>query len=68
MQAHVRTIALAAALSTAPNPLHAQFELNLSGRKLQVHSFASQGFAYSDNPDGLQPQTRLLVVRLSYHL
>jgi hypothetical protein len=32
----------------APGLLHAQFDFRLAGRNLQVHSFASQGFMYSN--------------------
>lgn len=39
-------MALAAMLSSGL--LYAQFEFKLAGRKAQVHSFASQGFAYSN--------------------
>lgn len=44
----VKTIVLAAALSAAPSLLHAQFDFKLDGRDVQVHSFASQGFALSN--------------------
>ena len=43
-----RTIILAAALSGVPGLLHAQFDFKLDGRNVQVHSFASQGFMYSN--------------------
>jgi hypothetical protein len=45
---HVKTIVLAAALSGTAGLLHAQFDFKLAGKDLQVHSFASQGFMYSD--------------------
>ncbi len=44
----VKTILLAAVLSAAPGLLHAQFDFTLDGRNVQIHSFASQGFMYSD--------------------
>jgi hypothetical protein len=46
---HVKTIVLAAALSSASGLLHAQFDFKLDGRDIQVHSFASQGFMYSND-------------------
>ena len=39
---------LAAVLSLAPGILHAQFDFKLGSRDVQVHSFASQGFTYSN--------------------
>ena len=53
----VKTIALAAALSVAPCLLHAQFDLKLAGRDVQIHSFASQGFAYSNDNNYLSMKT-----------
>jgi hypothetical protein len=44
----VKTIILAAALSVGPNLLHAQFDFHLGDRDVQVHSFASQGYMYSN--------------------
>jgi len=44
----VKTIALAAGLSLAPGLLHAQFDFTIDGKDIQVHSFASQGFALSN--------------------
>lgn len=38
----IKTIALAVALTVAPGLLHAQFDFQLAGRNVQVHSFASQ--------------------------
>jgi len=35
-------------LCAAPVALHAQFDFNLDGRPVQVHSFASQGFMYTN--------------------
>jgi hypothetical protein len=53
----VKTIVLAAALSVAPSLLHAQFDFNLAGRPVQIHSFASQGFAYSNQNNYLTMKT-----------
>ena len=53
----VKTMVLAAALSVAPGILHAQFDFKLAGRAVQVHSFASQGFAYSNENNYLTMQT-----------
>ncbi|PWT99026.1 MAG: hypothetical protein C5B51_27980 [Terriglobia bacterium] len=44
-----KTLALAAALSAAPGLVYAQFDFHVHGRDVQVHSFASQGFAYSNH-------------------
>jgi hypothetical protein len=52
-----KTIALAAVLSVSPGLLHAQFEFKLAGRNVQVHSFASQGFAYSNDNNFLTMKT-----------
>lgn len=40
---------LTTALLAAPCLLQAQFDFRLAGRNVQVHSFASQGFVYSNN-------------------
>ena len=37
--------------------LHAQFDFTLDGRQVQIHSFASQGFGYSDDNNYLTMQT-----------
>src|SRR5437016_4387644 len=52
-----RTIVLAAALSAQAGLLHAQFDFKLAGRDFQVHSFASQGFAYSSDNNYLTMKT-----------
>jgi hypothetical protein len=57
MSMQVKTIVLAAALAGAPSLLHAQFDFNLAGRPVQVHSFASQGFAYSNQNNYLTMNT-----------
>jgi hypothetical protein len=43
-----KTILLAAALSTASGLLYAQVDFKVADRDFQVHSFASQGFMYSN--------------------
>jgi hypothetical protein len=53
----VKTIVLAAALAGVPGLLHAQFEFKLADRSIQVHSFASQGFAYSNDNNYLTMNT-----------
>src|SRR5437660_12825856 len=52
-----KTIALAAALYLAPNLLHAQFSFKLANRSVQVHSFLSQGFMYSNDNNYLTLKT-----------
>lgn len=52
-----KTIVLAAILSGAPGLLHAQFDFKVGGRTVQVHSFASQGFAYSNQNNYLTMKT-----------
>jgi hypothetical protein len=54
---HVKTIVLAAALSLAPGLLHAQFEFKLDDRDVQVHSFASEGFAWTNQNNYLTMNT-----------
>jgi len=54
---HVKTIVLAAALSGTPSLLNAQFDFKLAGKDVQVHSFASQGFAYSNDNNYLTMNT-----------
>jgi hypothetical protein len=53
----MRTIALAGVLSMAPGLVYAQFDFHLAGRDVQVHSFASQGFAYSNDNNYLTMKT-----------
>ena len=48
---------LIAAICTAPCLLNAQFDFKVDGRDVQVHSFASQGFAYSSNNNYLTMDT-----------
>jgi hypothetical protein len=49
--------ALLATLCAAPVALHAQFDFKLDGRDVQVHSFASQGFMYSNQNNYLTTDT-----------
>jgi len=44
-------------LCAAPVALHAQFDFTVDGRQVQVHSFASQGFAYSNDNNYLTMNT-----------
>ncbi len=53
----VKTIALAAALSVVPGLVQAQFDFKLAGRDVQIHSFASQGFGYSNENNYLTMKT-----------
>jgi hypothetical protein len=53
----VKTIALAVALSVVPGLLHAQFDFHVDGRDVQIHSFASQGFSYSNDNNYLTMKT-----------
>jgi hypothetical protein len=53
----IKTIILAGALSAAPGLLHAQFDFKLFDRDVQIHSFASQGFAYSNDNNYLTMKT-----------
>jgi hypothetical protein len=48
---------LAAALSGAPGLLHAQLDFKVADRDVQVHSFASQGFLYSNQNNFLTMPT-----------
>ena len=45
---HLRSIVLAAAIFAVPGLTYAQFDFHVAGRDVQVHSFASQGFMYSN--------------------
>jgi hypothetical protein len=53
----VKTIVLAAALSVAPGLLHAQVDFKIDGLPVQIHSFASQGFGYSNDNNYLTMKT-----------
>jgi hypothetical protein len=45
------------ALGICPATIHAQYEFNLGGRQVQIHSFGSQGFAYSNDNSYLTMNT-----------
>ena len=49
--------AMALALGVIPTVLHAQYNFNVAGRKVQVHSFGSQSFAYSNDNSYLTMNT-----------
>ena len=53
----VSIIPVVAVLALAAGPAYAQFEFRLDGRNVQVHSFMSQGFAYSDDNNYLTMKT-----------
>ena len=57
MDIRANTIALVALVFAAPEGLDAQFDFKLAGRPVQVHSFASQGFAYSNHNNYLTMNT-----------
>jgi hypothetical protein len=44
----IKLIFIAAAVSLAPSLLRAQWDFTLDGKDVQVHSFASQGFMYTN--------------------
>jgi hypothetical protein len=48
---------LVVAACAAPGLLRAQFDFKIDGRPVQVHSFASQGFAYSNDNNYLTMKT-----------
>jgi hypothetical protein len=50
-------IALVAVACTVPATLQAQFNFTVDGRQVQIHSFASQGFAYSGDNNYLTMKT-----------
>jgi len=52
----VGTVA-ALTLGISPALIHAQYNFNLAGRQVQVHSFGSQGFAYSNDNSYLTMNT-----------
>ena len=56
MRSTVRALLVVAVLSAAPS-LNAQFNFRIGGRVVQVHGFASQGFAYSDQNNYLTMKT-----------
>lgn len=52
-----KKLILAAVFTGVPGLLHAQFDFKVEGRTVQIHSFASQGFAYSNNNNYLTMKT-----------
>ena len=57
MQLKVKHIALMAAVCAAPGALYGQFDFNLGNVPVQIHSFAQQGFAYSNQNNYLTMPT-----------
>jgi hypothetical protein len=57
MQIRMKSIALIAAFCAAPAGLYAQFDFKIDGRDVQIHSFAQQGFAYSNENNFLSMDT-----------
>jgi hypothetical protein len=57
MHSRIKTTLLAGLLFAAPAVMHAQFDFKVDGLKFQVHSFASQGFAYSNDNNYLTMKT-----------
>ena len=52
MYLRTKQATLVAILCATPSLVHAQFDFSVDGRSVQIHSFAQQGFAYSnDNND-----------------
>jgi hypothetical protein len=49
MHSTIKTTLLTALVCAAPAVMHAQFDFTVDGRQVQVHSFASQGFMYSND-------------------
>jgi hypothetical protein len=52
-----KVIALALVVGAAPRGLEAQFSFETAGRPVQIHSFGSQGFAYSNHNNYLTMKT-----------
>jgi hypothetical protein len=57
MHSMTKTTLLTALLCAAPAVMRAQFDFTLDGLPVQVHSFASQGFAYSNTNNYLTMDT-----------
>jgi hypothetical protein len=57
MNCKTKITAQVALLCAAPVVMHAQFDFKMDGLKFQVHSFASQGFAYSNDNNYLTMNT-----------
>jgi hypothetical protein len=53
----VKTIIFAAVLSGVPGLLHGQVDFRIADRSVQIHSFASQGLAYSNDNNYLTMNT-----------
>lgn len=53
----MKALVLTAVAIVIPAVLHAQFNFDLAGHQVQVHSFASQGFAYSNQNNYLTMKT-----------
>lgn len=56
MRSSLKILALASACGAAPL-LHAQFNFTVAGRPVQIHSFLSQGFGYSNDNNYLTMKT-----------
>jgi hypothetical protein len=52
-----RILTILAAVAMLPGVLHAQFSFEVDKREVQVHSFFSQGFAYSDDNNYMTMKT-----------
>lgn len=52
-----KAVILPCLIGLGPGPLEAQFNFTLAGHRVQVHSFASQGFAYSNHNNYLTMKT-----------
>ena len=57
MSSQLPRFVLLAVAATLPAMLHAQLNFNIDGREVQVHSFASQGFLYSNDNNYLTTDT-----------
>jgi hypothetical protein len=57
MHSWVKAVAIWVVVGTGPAALYGQFSFYVKGRPVQIHSFASQGFAYSDHNNYLTMQT-----------
>lgn len=57
MSLKIQIVALLAMMSAVPPALRAQFNFKIGGRPVQIHSFASQGFAYSNQNNYLTMPT-----------
>ena len=57
MGSHWKAVILLCLIGSGPAALRAQFNFTLAGHPVQVHSFASQGFAYSNHNNYLTLKT-----------